>query len=291
MPRQDVPTQRNPLEQSTALALPDDIREELLRAQQASVNTPQQLPQARVMQAGVGLFKFDDTEEMVRTFEGIVLGAHDANILWERDVNTPAPTEEEKRPACSSNDGVYGIPRLGFRHAALSNEPAMGTELIACVTCPYNKFGSGDRLIPAKNKKGKAVTNQKMVYVLMEGRPVPVELVLNAMSIKGYEEYSNGLLNQGTPTVAVVTTFTQVIKEKGPSVKYGVVKFERTGTLDMDTFQKAAAIRKRHISQIMPAVETLVEAPTPERATATASVVGSIEPDDDGGTRDDDLPF
>jgi hypothetical protein len=214
----------------------------------------------RVMQGGVGLFEFKDTNDTPRTFTGIILGAHDQNVLWERDVNTPAATDEEKRPACSSNNGVVGIPRKGFRHEALGGAPAEGTEQIACISCPYNKFGSGDKLITTKNKKGKAVTNQKMVYVLIEGRASPLELVLNAMSIKSYDEYAAKLGNQGIPTQAIVTTFSQKVVQKTPTLKFGVVEMRNTGTLDMPTFEKAVAIRKRFITNIQPAIETLVEA-------------------------------
>jgi hypothetical protein len=55
---------------STALALPDDIREELLRAQKESISTPQDLPQIRVMQGGVGLFEFKDTNDTPITCSG-----------------------------------------------------------------------------------------------------------------------------------------------------------------------------------------------------------------------------
>jgi hypothetical protein len=269
---------------STALALPDDIREELLKAQKDSISTPQDLPQIRVMQGGVGLFEFKDTNDTPRTFEGVILGAHDQNVLWDRDVNTPAATDEEKRPACSSNNGVIGIPRKGFRHEALGGAPAEGTEQIACISCPYNKFGSGDKLITTKNKKGKAVTNQKMVYVLIPGRAAPLELVLNAMSIKSYDEYAAKLGNQGIPTQAVVTTFSQKVVQKTPTLKFGVVELRNTGTLDMATFEKAVAIRRRFITNIQPAVEVLVEA---DAATIAA------ETDGQGVAQnpDEELPF
>jgi hypothetical protein len=278
---------------STALALPDDIREELLRAQRASVSTPQDLPQIRVMNGGVGLFEFKDTNETEREFQGVILGAHDANILWERDINTPAPSDEEKRPACSSNNGVVGIPRKGFRHEALGGGFAEGTEQIACQSCPYNKFGSGAKLIAGKNPKGKAVTNQKMVYVLIPGRAAPMELVLNAMSIKQYDEYAGKLGNQGIPTQAIVTTFSQKIVNKTPTLKYGVVEMRNAGALDMATLEKAVATRRRFISNIEPAVEVLMEGTMDDEAAAAASEPVSVTDPSTGAlaSSDEELPF
>jgi hypothetical protein len=128
-----------------------------------------------------------------------------------------------------------------------------------------------------------------MVYVLVEGRTAPMELVLNAMSIKAYDEYAGKLGNQGIPTQAIVTTFSQKIVNKTPTLKYGVVEMRNTGQLDMNTFEKAVATRRRFISNIEPAMEVLVEGvPEPDAAGVAAAEGDGART---GSTGDEDLPF
>lgn len=264
---------------TTALALPDDIRKELLKAQGESIGEAQSLPQIRVMGLGAGLFEFKDNSDTFRMFEGIILGAHAQNVLWDRDANEEAPTDLLKRPACSSIDGKTGVPREGFEHVMLNGEEATGNEQLDCAACLYNHFGSGAELIANRNPRGKAVTNQKMVYVLVSGRETPMELVLNAMSLKNYDSYATSMLNAGVPTQAVLTRFSQEVVTKSASVKYGVVKFERGDSLSMGQFQAAVAKRREYMKFISPVVEILMEA-IPEEPR---------EPGDETG--DPNIPF
>lgn len=259
---------------STALALPPDIRAELLKAQGESIGGVQSLPQIRVMGLGAGLFEFKDTSETAKTFEGVILGAHAQNVLWDRDAEEEAATDLLKRPACSSVDGKTGIPREGFEHIMLGGSVAQGNERIDCASCKYAAFGSGAMLIPKRNPKGKAVTNQKMVYVLIPGRETPMELVLNAMSLKNYDHYATSMLNAGVPTQAVVTRFSQEVVTKSPTIKYGTVKLSRGDSLDMESFQTVIAKRREYMHFIAPVVEELVEA-LPDEDTLNA--VGDSE--------------
>lgn len=235
---------------STALTLPDDVLQDLLRAQRESIETPQLLPQIRVMQNGIGLFEFKDVAgETQPRFSGIVLNSHAKNVLWDHGFGDQVP-DNEKFPACSAPDGKYGTPREGFVHEALGR-PANGTEMIECATCPYNKFGTGDKLIANRNRKGKAVTNQRSVYILVQGRESPLELVLPSTSMAALDEYQATLLNRRIPIQAVVTEFGQAVKTKG-TLRWGIVTFRMERALTNDEFTEVMTARSQYWQSITP---------------------------------------
>jgi len=271
---------------STALALPDDIRQDLLRAQQESIQTPQQLPQVRAMPAGVGLFEFKDTNTMVPTFQGVILANHPRNVLWDRKFGDSVPTNDDQAtlPACSSVDGRYGTPRQGFKHIMINDgqTPADGSELIACATCKYNKWGSGNLLIASNNARGKAVTNQRSVYILVpDGRQAPVELVLSPTSISAFDEYLMTLLNRQIPVQAVLTEFSQEVKQKtGSQVKWGIVTFKMLRELSNEEFQQVLAKRSQYQGSMSPSSVPVAEVtPLPDT------------PDEEVLAESDEIPF
>ena len=261
------------------LAIPDDIRADLIRAQGESLEGASvDLPEAKIMGAGAGLFEFTDTGDTLREFRGVVLNSHQSNVLWDRKFGDEAP-EGEEGPACASQDGRHGSPRPGFAHAALpSGDVATGAELIECAGCPYNQWGSQGLLPHRGPGKGKAVTNQRVVYVLMENREFPVRLTLPPTSIKGWDNYLAGLSNQGMPVQSVVTTFVLERIEKG-SVKYSVCKFGRGPDLDQSTFERVLEKRRKYHAAIHPPV-------VQQGAPGAARPGGG-----DSGEDDDDLPF
>jgi hypothetical protein len=280
----------------TALALPADVRADLLRSQVEEIGTNQPLPQVGVMPAGAGLFEFEDTHETTRDFEGVILGSHARNVLWDKAFgqNTVRADGKKEGPACQSRNGKQGIPREGFAHAALQRAgtatvAATGMEVIDCATCPYNQWGSVGtvRGRPGTKQdgtpgKGKDVTNQRSVYVMLAGRFAPVEVTLPPTSLKAYDEYVSTLSNQGIPVQAVVTKFTQSVVQMG-QFRVGVVGFARGATLDNATFGQVLEMRQRFSSQIIPG-EVLVEASyEPEEPAGT---IGGAEI-----TGSDDIPF
>lgn len=267
-------------EQHAALTMPDDVRNELLQAQKESITTAQRLPQIVVMSSGVGLFQMDDTSETMSRFLGVVLNAHPRNVLWDKKFNDETRTEDQRLPACSSPDGKFGIPRRGFFHEALGRSAA-GDESIDCSTCPYNKWGTGAKLITDKNPKGKAVTNQKSIFILTDFRQSPIELVLPPTSLPASDEYVTALLNRNQPVQAVVTEFSQVVKQKG-TMKWGIVQFKNQRSLNAEEFQHAMQIRREYWDRI-----------TPLAAASLTGLAGiPIEQSEMGPNNDDpDLPF
>lgn len=273
--------QQTPQEsQSTALEqfAPADVLADLLRAQQESVSGDLELPRIKIVGAGVGMYEFPDEGETVKEFEGVILGAHGRNVLWTKKMEPGVQRDDdEARPACSSADGKFGRPQEGFKHIMLNGEAATGNELISCADCKYNKFGSGNIFIPDKNKKGKAVTNQKTVYVYLPDRLLPFQLTLNTMSIPGYDEYVTKLLRRGIPTQAVTTVFRQVVKQSG-SVKYAIATFVEGKPLAKDAFDDVMTMYKNYRDRIEP-------------APAAKKVEAKVAKDDVTLEETDDVPF
>ena len=294
MPRRTVGNDSAVEEQpqpSTALVLPDDIRADLLRAQQQSIQTPQQLPQVRIMPAGAGLYEFKDNNDTVRSFQGVILNNHPRNVLWDRAFGeTPVAAgadDQQNLPACSSVDGKYGTPRRGFLHIMVNDgqTPAEGTELVACATCRYNQWGTGTMLNPRGNPKGKAVTNQRSVYVLMEGRNAPVELILSPTSISAFDEYLTFLTNKGIPAQAVVTEFSQEVKTRaGSNIRWGVATFREVGALDQETFNLVLEKRAQFQSSIAPSSVPTTSQPATVAGDPNESVT-------DAEIEADEIPF
>lgn len=279
--------QRNPLVATgSALVVPDDIREDLLRTQAESIGTPQRLPRIKIMPAAAGLYEFTDRTPSVteREFNGVILGSHARNTLWDGLYGEERP-ESERAPACSSRDGKIGVPRAGFRHAALgTNVPATGEELIECATCPYNAFGSKRLISETGSPKGKAVSNQRSVYVAIEGRRSPMELVITNMSIPPFDEYLNSLLQRDIPVQSVVTTFRQEIKNRvGSTGRYAVATFANAGSLSPEAFNRILALRTEYLSFIRPQDPVATIATSEDLTDAGETLVEATE--------DDELPF
>jgi hypothetical protein len=254
----------NPGTALTQSGLSADARKALLKNQQSSITTDVQLPIIKIMGAGAGMYEFPDEDRPTPEFRGILLGGHPRNVLWTKKMAVDAVVEgEEGKPECSSRDGKYGVPKVGFRHAALGGRAATEDDRIACAECPYNKFGTGNLFIPDKNKKGKAVSNEKMLYVLLADRMLPFQLKLSVMSISNYDDYVQRLTNKGLTTLEVETVFRQQKHEKG-SVKYATATFTQGGPVTPEAFNYAYEMYRAYEHKINPQPEPPKGAVEPE---------------------------
>ena len=292
-PRRTTPTAA-PAPESVALVatsmLPPETMAHLLREQRAAILTVLRLPAIKVLPAAACMFEFADTNETMRTFEGIILHAHPRNVFWDQPYgegpSTAAP-DEANGPACQSDDGWRGAPREEFVHLALGRAAQPG-ELVACNSCRYNAWGSAS-LVPGKQGKGKACTNQRSVYVLVDGRRAPMELVLSPTSQRALDEYLATLLNHGTPVASVRTIFKQDRQERG-RLAWATVTFTRGEALAFDDLNTVLALREEYAAIMHPATKPrLGETPPDAVHGATSGDPGFSN--EGAAASGDDLPF
>lgn len=268
MPRNPPPVEPTPAP-STALVIPEDIRADLLRVQAQSITTNQRLPRIKIMPAAAGLYEMENGNT-TREFEGVILGHHARNVLWDRPYGSASASDDEKGPGCRSPDGLVGIPRAEFVHAALQQRgnpvavAATGDERIDCATCPYNQFGS--KQLVGGSGQGKAVTNQRAIFIMLAGRNVPFELTVTGTTIPLFDEYLMTMLNRNLPVQAVTTIFRQERKEKR-GLRWAVATFTQGDVLDQNDFDAVMTAYHRFTTSITPFTQQgqreNVDAPTP----------------------------
>lgn len=262
-----------PAQPSTALTIPDDIRRDLLRVQASAITTNQRLPRIKILPAAAGLYEFDD--DTTREFNGVILGHHARNVLWDRPYGEQQQDPEDSGPGCRSPDGITGIPRVGFTHAALQR-PAIDTDRINCDTCPYNQFGSAPMV--GKQGQGKAVTNQSSIFILLPGRNVPYELTITGTTLPLFDEYLMALITRNMPVQSVQTIFKQERKEKR-GLRWAVATFAQGPELTNDEFQMVMDHRRRFMTSILPAAQQSFApetVPEPVRSEQELSNDGTI---------------
>lgn len=282
---------------ASALAnLPADVRADLLNAQKEMIGDGVRLPQVKIMPAGVGLYEFADTHETTREFVGVMLGAHPRNVLWEKPYGQGGTDDEPALPACVAHTAQHGTPREGYAHIMLGGRVATGDEQIPCRSCRFNAWGSR-KLIPAlirpgedvSKVKGKACTNQRAVYVLVENRQTPVELVLPPTSIPPFDEYVATLLNQSLPVQAVFTKFTQSIQNKG-RMTWAVATFAAQDRIDAVLLNRVLAERNTW-SNVINGTEAVALDSLDGPVAATGTLVNEREDGGETAEDDDNIPF
>ena len=157
----------------------------------------------------------DDPEnpETTKELVGVIVDHHAFRTYWSN------PYSGEKTPPdCYSNDGRVGIGNPGGD----------------CATCPLNQFGTG------VNGRGKACKNQRMVYILREGDPFPLQLTLPPTSLKNFNAYFNKLTRKGRKTYGVITKITLKKARNKDNIEYSEVQF--AVVRDLTPEEKAKAI-------------------------------------------------
>lgn len=156
--------------------------------------------------------------DVMTTIRGVILHSHDENVLYEEQ-----DTSETNAPICHSNDGMTGIGTPGCR----------------CEECPMNEFGTG------RGGVGKACKNQKHVYIAMEGKMLPVLLVLPPTSRRPFIDYISALLSNAVVPSSVITEIT-LKKQTAKNGKdtYSVSVFRNAGRLDQASHDAILQQRK-----------------------------------------------
>lgn len=203
----------------------------------------------------------DDTPIAQSELVGIIVDHHPINAYWETDYDG-----SNNQPDCSSFDGKLGI--------------VSGTgECNNCLQCELNKFGSD-----SKGGKGKACKNMHRIYILMDGQPLPMLLVLPPTSLAAWRNYlGKKIVARGKRPWMVLTKVT-LRKEKNAN---GIAYSEAV-------FTKVADLSPAEVAQIKPVAESF-RALTRSMAMQSADtfVTGAAEPEAVFTEVDDaeDVPF
>lgn len=253
--------------ESTAMSadvMSDEERRQLLQEQAESLPDGLELPRLKIMPAGAGLFEFsDDPEDTRALIEAVVLSFHPRHVLWDSQPGEQrADGEGPQIPACASPDGKEGTPRAGFLHLALGGE-ANGNECISCKTCRYNEFETAG--LVGRRGKGKACTNQSVLYLLIEGRPTPIELTLSPTSITAWAEYVKRLTTRGKLVRQSLTRFTLERKQRD-ATRWSEIRVELVRELTAGEYEVVKAARTtfaRSLAIADPAAATAPTAATP----------------------------
>lgn len=160
----------------------------------------------------------EDAPEMATELVGVILDHHPVNGYWANKYDG-----QNNQPNCASFDGKTGI------------DTATG-ECKDCATCPYNQFGSGE------GGKGKACKNMHRCYILREGNPVPLLLVLPPTSLKGLRDYiGKKVLLKGKRSYEVITRIKLVKERSADGIAYSRATFANIGTLEGEKLAMAKA--------------------------------------------------
>lgn len=132
-------------------------------------------------------------EESTKQFTGVVIKKQTTRGYWEG-----AMTSENKKPLCSSGDGING------------------TLYGSCTTCPKSKF---------QNNEIPECKERQLIYILREGSLLPTVLSVPRTSMKNFRIYGANLLGLGKRISSVITKFTLEKKVSGAGQEYSEVKF------------------------------------------------------------------
>lgn len=114
---------------------------------------------------------------------GVIVAKKEEKNYWELGLDEKS---ENSPPDCHSDDMVNGIGMPGG----------------VCATCAFNQFGS------AKKGKGKACRDENMLFLLLEGRTLPVVVKAAPSSLEPVRKYMLRLTSQSHAYYGVMTKLT-----------------------------------------------------------------------------------
>ena len=231
---------------STGLELPEELRQELLKAQAESVQSAQRPPQVKILLGGVNLFQFaDEPEAPVSSFKAVVLHAQPRQVLWMRDEGQ-AEEGGNKPPACISEDARTGTPAADFAHPALGGAVATGTESIACARCPFNQAGSWRLAGKATGSQyTRACNSVRAVYLAVPGRAAPVQLNLSITSAVEFDKFVARATNTGKLLLQHMVKISLVAKT-GNGNRWSQAEFALDEALTQEAFNNVYAMRGQY---------------------------------------------
>lgn len=175
------------------------------------------LPEIKIISAAA-IFETPDGENP-KEIAGVIVATSRVNAWWAKDMDEAGAGTP---PDCYSKNGI--IPHGEHR------------EHHQCATCPQNKFGSDGR--------GKACKNTRRLSILIGDDLLPNIIKLSATSLKTWDVYMVGLMNQKRHFATVLTTVTLAKKQNKDGITYSEAVFKMTGTVPNEDLGKIADLRK-----------------------------------------------
>lgn len=144
-------------------------------------------------------------KELVPELVGIIVYAPQQKGLWSQSYEE-APGAA---PCCFSKDARVGQ----------GDRDGVGVQgYFNCIICPKNRFGTG------KNG-GKECIDLRPIYLVMEGKFLPINIKTPVMSLQPFQKYLTMLSNCGLPYYGVVTKITATPNTKAGKTPHNILAF------------------------------------------------------------------
>ena len=181
-----------------------------------------QFDRIKIPAGGGTMFEFPsgnpDEPDMIKDFSAVILYHHPMYVFYSSKFNG-----SNNPPDCLSIDGITGVGVPGGK----------------CISCPKNKFGSGDN-------GSKACKNKHQIYLLRENEIFPMVLSLPTSSNREFSSYIKRLLSRGKKSDSVVTKFSLKKAVNKTGISYSQVQF----SLDRDLTDEEVTLIKGYSNQV-----------------------------------------
>ncbi len=181
-----------------------------------------------------------DGVDPVKEISGILLHHQSVRSYWIKE----AGDGDNSPPDCASSDGSVGVPNT-------TEKVAYGG---ACEECPMSQWGSS-----TKSPNGKACKQMKNVFLLQEGKVLPLLVRIPPSSLRTLRQYLILLASEDKRPWDVVTTLSLEKAQNATGQVYSHLVVSASALKPNDAIGKFR-------EQMLPAL-----APTPRRAAIEAA--------------------
>lgn len=159
--------------------------------------------------------------------EGVIVAQRNIKVFY-----ASAFTGGNEPPDCASPDAIRGTG---------TPIPGGNPGTFACAKCPNNQFGTSKKADGSAGR-GKICQDKKLLYILLQDRLLPIEIVVPAGSLKNVSEYLSNLSAEGKPLSRVVTKLTLRKEKSGDGITYSQIVPEKAGEITAE--QEVALLRE-----------------------------------------------
>lgn len=158
--------------------------------------------------------------ESHKELECIIAAWQNCRAYWPQEFTGGTP------PTCAAPDGLLGYGEPGGK----------------CAACPESQWGSEiNRKAGKEQGRGQACKQMRRLFLMREGKILPVMLTLPPTSIRRCTRYFVDLVSAQLPFWGVVTKLALEHASSATGITYGVVTFDLVREL---TAEEAAKIKE-----------------------------------------------